>query len=69
MGSANSTFVIKKRKVITGGRLSSIGSKDRFKNIIEELKNRQKTGGVSGGAPSKGVPSFTGSLRMTLYSS
>jgi hypothetical protein len=40
MGSANSTFVIKKQKGITGGRLSSIGSKDRFKNIIEELKNR-----------------------------
>ena len=68
MGSANSTFVIKKRKGITGGRLSSIGSKDRFKNIIEELKNRQKAGG-GGGAPSKGVPSITGSLRMTLYSS
>jgi|LauGreDrversion4_2_1035121.scaffolds.fasta_scaffold263227_1 hypothetical protein len=66
MGSANATFIIKKqRKGMPAGRLSSIGSKDRFKNIIEELKNRQK----NNGAPSKGVPTITGSLRMTLYSS
>jgi hypothetical protein len=40
VGSVHSSFIIKKRKGIYGGRLTSMGSKDRFKNILEELKNR-----------------------------